>query len=84
MYSGFMNHAVPLWVSYVNKRSTNVSHLVNTQNAITCTFILEFWGGKSMNWHFKFYSHKLPCLNCRYSGELFYQYTKFLLPFDIY
>ena len=34
MYSGFMNHAVPLWVSYVNKRSTNVSHLVNTQNAI--------------------------------------------------
>ena len=34
MYSGFMNHAVPLWVLYVNKRSTNVSHLVNTQNAI--------------------------------------------------
>ena len=37
MYSGFMNHAVPLWVLYVNKRSTNVSHLVNTQNAITGT-----------------------------------------------
>ena len=37
MYSGFMNHAVPLWVSYVNKRSTNVSHLVNTQNAIMTT-----------------------------------------------